>query len=295
MQKFFGHSLRLTLSPAHAWFSLGPGWAALAGAVSTGSVELDWPGLLKLAGLWLLADPLLGTLWELAVPLGLWRNASGVHLPPAPARGFHLPYAQPGSAAGRLVNRWRSYRLWWAGYYWPESGDRLVAYGVGLGLAVLIALALDAALFWLVLLAVALGLLAGQSAPDLASPEGGRLQSVVQWLLPWFMGVFMWDGPAPAGLVLAVSYWAIYLGGLRMLGRHHRAELLYFGGQAAVLALLLALRLLPAAALIGVFLAAQQLLRVRFTRPETFLAKAQPYLLLGLVAAALSLAGWPGR
>jgi hypothetical protein len=257
-------------------------------------VELDWPGLLRLAGLWLLADPLLGTLWELAVPLGLWRNASGVYLPPAPARGFYLPYAQPGSAAGRLVNRWRSYRLWWAGYYWPENRDRLAAYGVGLGLAVLIALALDAALLWLVLLAVALGLLAGQSAPDLASPEGGRLQSVVQWLLPWFMGVFVWAGPTPAGLVLAVAYWAIYLGGLRMLGRHHRAELLYFGGQAAVLALLLALRLLPGAALIGVFLAAQQLLRARLTRPETFLAKAQPYLLLGLATAVLSLAGWPG-
>jgi hypothetical protein len=295
VQRSFGHSLRLSLSPAHSWFSLGPGWAALAGAVSTGSVELDWAGLLKLAGLWLLADPLLGALWELAAPLGLWRNAGGVYLPPAPARGFYLPYTQPGSAAGRLLKRWRSYRLWWAGHYWPENGDKLVAYGVAFALALLIALSLNAALFWLTLLAIALALLAGQSAPRLASPEGGRLQSVVQWLLPWFMGVFLWAGPSPAGLALAVSYWAIYLGGLRMLGRHRRAKLLYFWGQAAVCVVLLALRLLPGAALIGVFLAAQQVLAARFTLPETFLAKAQPYLLLGLAAAALSLGGWPGR
>lgn len=294
-QRFFGHSLRLSLAPAHPWIGLGPGWAALAGAVSTGAVELDGAGLLKLAGLWLLADPLLGTLWELAAPAGLWRNAGGGALPPGPARGFYLPYTRPGSAAGRLLKRWHRYRLWWAGHYWPENRDKLLAYGAAFVLALLIALSLSAALFWLTLLAIALALLAGQSAPRLASPEGGRLQSVVQWLLPWFMGVFLWASPSLPGLALAVSYWAICLGGLRMLGRHRRAELLYFWGQAAVCALLLGLRLLPGAALVGVFLAAQQVLAARFTLPETFLARARPYLLLGLAAAAVSLAGWPGR
>jgi hypothetical protein len=242
--------------------------------------------------LWLIADPLLGTLWELAVPQGVWRNAGGVALPPAPARGFYLPYTQPGSLAGRLALRWRRYQLWWREVYWPENDHKIIAFVLGSGLTLLIALSLDSALFWLALLAIFLTLLAGQGAPDLFSPEGGRLQSVVQWLLPWFMGVLLWSDPSPAGLALAVCYWAIYLGGLRMLGQHRRAEILFFAGQLAAILILVALRLLPGAALSSSSLAAQYLLRTRYGHSEGFLEKAQPYLVIGLLVATLSLA-WP--
>lgn len=74
-----------------------------------------------------------------------------------------------------------------------------------------------------------------------------------------------------------------------MLGNHHRAEVLFFVGQVAVVLLLLALRLLPGAAILGVFLATQLLIRTKFSQPVDLLQKVQPYLVFGVLVAGLSL------
>jgi hypothetical protein len=289
MQPPFGSSFKLILTPARSWLSLGPGWALLAGALSSGTVPLKMAGLMQLLTLWLLVDPILGALWELVGVQGLWQSLAPGQLPPLPRSGFTLPYAQSGSVAGRLVVRVRRYGVWWREQFWPEQGSQLMAFFLGTGLALLISLAFGQTIFWLTLLALALTAVAGPAQADLSSAEGGRLQSVVQLLLPWVMGASLWSSLTPLSLVLAVCYWVVYLGGLRMLGGHHRAEILFILGQTAAIILFLALRQLPGAAVLTVLLVTQQIIKTKFNQPAEFLLKLQPYLVVSLLVAGWSL------
>lgn len=268
---------------------MGPGWAALAGALAGGYMGFNIIIILQLVALWLLVDPILGTLWELSVQQGLWRHVTRAKLPASPGHGFSLPYAQPHTPAGKLVLLVRSYGLWWTQDYWPEFGGQVVTFGVGLVLALLLGLLFNSTIFWLVVLAAGLTILAGLTPPNLASSGGGRLQSVVQFLLPWLIGVF--TGPAATLVALLVGgcYWGVYLGGLRMLGGHRRAEMLFFWGQTAVILVLLALQLLPGAAILGVLLLAQLLVKSKFGDAAKFLPTVQLYLVLSVLIAGLSL------
>lgn len=289
MQLPFGSTLNLTIAPARSWLSLGPGWALLAGLLAAGTVEVKLTTLVQILLLWLLVDPILGALWDLSVQQGIWRRMLPAQLPAPAQQGFYLPYAQPGSVAGNWVLRVRRYSAWWDRDFWPDTGRHLVAFGLVAGLALLISLSFNVTLWWLTLLALGLIILAGQTQPDLAAPEGGRLQSIVQLLLPWVMGVVIWSKLGPLTLALGVCYWVTYLGGLRMAGRHHRAEILFFLGQIAAIMLLLALRWLPGAALVGALLVGQFVVKTKFSQPTDFLAKAHPYLILSLLVAGWSL------
>ena len=223
---------------------------------------------------------------------GPWQQIRQARLPPPPPRGFFIPYAQPGSVAGRLVLLFRRYQLWWREAYWPASGSQAATFALGLVLAPLVAAALQPTIFWLVILALSLTLLAGLNPSHLAVGSSGRLQSVVQMLLPWFMGYLLWSSATLPTLALAICYWAVYLGGLRMSGQHHRAEILFFWGQIAAILLLLALRLAPGATALSVFVVAQMILKNHFSQPDHFLKKAQAYLVFGLLVAAWSLGSW---
>ncbi len=289
IQPPFGSILHLNLTPARPWLSLGPGWAALAGVLAAGQLDFNLAALLQLVGLWLLVDPLMGMLWELSAPQGLWRSLVPRQWPAPSRRGFFVPYAQPESPAGRLSLGLRRYRRWWDDTFWPERGAQLAAFGLGLALALLLSYHLNPTIFWLTLLALGLILLAGLTPTDLALPEGGRLQAVVQLLLPWVMGGTLWSSLTLPGLALAICYWVTYLGGLRWLGGHSRANWLFWAGQMAAIILLLALHRLPGAALMGVLLAAQAVIQTKFNHPPDFLAKAQLYLFLSVLIAGGSL------
>jgi len=269
---------------------LGPGWAALAGALSTGYTEFDLAILLQLVSLWLLVDPILGILWDVSVEQELWRKIAQAQLGSPTASGFSLPYVQPDSAAGRLVLHVRRYQVWWRETYWPENRSRFTTFWLGSILALLIGLFLSPTIFWLTLLAIALIILAGQISSELTAPYDGRLQSMIQFLLPWSMGLVLWTPSlSRLGLALAVCYWVTYLGGLRMLGRHHRAGILFFLGQGTAIMLLLGLQQLPGAAMLSVLLIAQWIIRLKFNPPADFLQKAQPYLVVAAMVASLSM------
>lgn len=291
MEQPFGHSLKISLTPARPWLRLGPGWAMVAGALSTGQLAFDLSSIIQLVSLWLLVDPLLGMLWDQAVEQGLWRKLATAQLGPASTTGFSLPYVQPDSVAGRWVLLVRRYQVWWRKKYWPENGQTVISFWLGALLALLIARFLSPTLFWLTLLAIALIIVAGQLSRQLSGPQGGRLQSLVQWLLPWCMGIVLWSSLRPLELALAACYWAAYLGGLRMLGRHHRADILFFAGQGAAVILLLGVARLPGAALVGVLLLAQWPLKRKFNTPADFLQKVQPFLVASAVAAGWAFGG----
>lgn len=289
MSQLLGPTLTFKLARRRTWLSLGPAWAGLAGAAASEAAQFELNHLLSLLGLWLLVDPILGTLWELAVTEGLWRDIGQARLPMPPRHGFFLPYVQVGTPGARLVLHLRRYQRWWQTDYWPERGHQIVTFGWGAGLALSLSLLLGRPLFWLTLLALALICLAGQSPSDLSGPHGGRLQSIVHFLLPWAMGAALWAELNPLTLLLAICGWATYLGALRMIGRHQRADLLFWGGQVAALLLLLGLRSLVGAAILAVLLIGQSQLKARFDSPAGFLAKVQPYLITAVVVAGFAL------
>jgi hypothetical protein len=295
LQRPFGHSLTFNLSLSRSWLTLGPGWAALAGALAAGFLDFNLTTILKLLGLWFLADPILGTIWDLLVRQGLWRRIRTAALPPPPTHGFLLPYTKSDSPAGRMIILLRRYRLWWQESHWPEFGHDFVTFGLGLGLAFLLSLFLGFAVFGLTVMALILIWGAGhRPLEDGRAPGGGRWQTLVQFLLPWLMGSALGPSLSLSTLFLALCYSGVYLGGLRMLDRHRHAAKLFFLGQFTATLLLLALRLLPVAALAALFLIAQWLLRTRFDQPPDFLDRAQPYLVLGLLIAGFSVGrlGW---
>ncbi|MCB9098551.1 MAG: hypothetical protein H6632_03340 [Anaerolineales bacterium] len=287
----FGQTFTFKLSGSRAWMSLGSGWAAMAGALAAGVPGLTWGHLLQVIGLWLLVDPILGTLWALAVQQGLWRRVTQASLPQPAGQGFFLPYAQPESMAGQVVILVRRYQVWWQAYYWPEFGGQVVTFGVGLLLALVIGLVLSPSIFWLVGGSISLTLLAGQRPHRLTTKSGGRIPSIVQLLLPWLMGATLWSSLSLFAVGLALCFWISYLGGLRILGDHPRAEWLFFGGQLAVLTLLLGLRVLPGAAVIAVSLASIAMLKNSFDTPAVWLDQAQPYLILSMLTAGVAVGG----
>jgi hypothetical protein len=103
------------------------------------------------------------------------------------------------------------------------------------------------------------------------------------------MGMVLFGPPVWLALLPGFLYSVVYLGGLRMLGQHRRAEWLFFGGQLAALLARAGGHHLPGAALLGVLLAAQGLLKTTIDSPEQALAAMQPWLLGGLLAMAISL------
>jgi hypothetical protein len=74
-----------------------------------------------------------------------------------------------------------------------------------------------------------------------------------------------------------------------MQGDHASAKTLFFLGQTGAIGLLLALRLLPGAVLLSVLLVAQWLILLKFNEPAQFLAKAQAYLVVGIIVTGVAL------
>jgi hypothetical protein len=102
------------------------------------------------------------------------------------------------------------------------------------------------------------------------------------------MGSLLWSTLTPLNIALAICYWAVYLGGLRLGGRHRHADKLFFSGQLAVVLLLLSQRLLPGGAIVAVMVLTQWLIQSRLPAPDDFLPKVQPYLVVSLLGAGLS-------
>jgi hypothetical protein len=146
-------------------------------------------------------------------------------------------------------------------------------------------------MFWLVFLAIGLAWIAGFSPYNLAAAGGGRLQSVVQFLLPWNMGLILWHQPSLLGMLVGLPFWIVYLGGLRMSGNHHRAHWLYFSGQLVVALLLLGLHHLAAATIVIVLLLVQTIIYRTYQRPQHFLPHVQRYMVFEIVVVALTI-GW---
>ncbi len=298
-----GRITQLRLYPIRPLWSLGPGWAAVSGALAVGSFALSSETLLKLLLVWLLADPVLGTLWGLSLGdtspserEGIWRRLLTARLPATVPFLRFLPYTQPGSPGRRFAERLGRLRLWWQAAFWPEAGHEFAALVAALGLALLLGAVLGHNALALVLFSILLSWLAALSqkrdvSRDSTPQSAGRRGMVTLWYtlgefgIPWLIGAVVIGRPPWAVITLGVCYTITYFG-LIQYGREFR---LVGSSQAAVALLLAGLRHPMAAGATAVLLIPQWGLRVR-TASGSYLRGVQLFVILSMLIAALAIA-----
>jgi hypothetical protein len=225
VQKSMGATLNLNISLTGSWLALGPGWAALAGAMSGGLPDLNLPVFFEAGRAVAAGRSVVGNTVECGGAAGLWAQLTPSELPPPPRRGIWLPYASPLPGRTRVLAA-RRYRRWWQESIGLTAGHRVVtALGVA-ALALLLGASLNGALFWLALLAIVFTLLAGLGeVGDLTAPTAGDCR---RW--PLFSALGDGDGVVwPAGLVGLAAGLFVQCG---LFGRIAHAGATSAGGMA---------------------------------------------------------------
>ena len=299
MDQPVGHSVQLWLRARRPIWHLGAGWAAIAGGLASGALSstaaqpLTPP--LTLLLVWFLADPLLGTVWDLgASPRGIWtqlQRARGA-VPTSPL--VILPYTQPDSPAWRLAGRVDRLRVVWQEAVWPQSGHAFVALLGALGMALAVGALLGRVAVALVVLSVALSWLAArlQGSSRQHSAVGSQAGLAVfcalgEFGIPWLIGCLAFSPPATPAAALGISFTIAYAGLLERPGQVRLALM----GQLAAVCLLVGLRQPLAAAAAAVFLVAQWWLYKHADEGgawEPYLRAVQPFMLASLLVAALA-------
>jgi hypothetical protein len=298
-----GRITQLQLYPIRPLWSLGPGWAAVSGALAAGSFALSSEILLKLLLVWLLADPVLGTLWGLSVgdrsaseQDGIWRRLLTARLPTTVPSLRFLPYTQPGSPSRRLAERLGRLHSWWQATFRPAVGRESAALVAALGLALLLGAVLRRNVLMLVLLSIALSWLVALFQQrdlfrDSMPQDASRRDIVTLWYalgefgIPWLIGAVVMGIPSWAAIALGICYTVTYFG-LIQYGRKFRL----IGSSQAITALLLAgLRHPLAAGATAILLIPQWGLHVR-AASGSYLRGVQLFIILGMLIAALAIA-----
>lgn len=320
MDQPVGHIIQLRLYPIRRFWSLGSGWAAIGGSLAVAGFALSPQFLLYLFLVWLLADPILGAVWDLGAGhtshlghRGIWRRLLSPRLPDVAPPVRLLPYTQPSSPGGRLAERLGQLRLWWRDTFWPEAGREFATLIATLGLALLLGAFLGRDVLVLVLLSIALSWLAGLSLgkgspTGVTQPVTGYEGGVALWhalgefCIPWLIGAVVLGGPPWTVVVLGVCYSIAYFGLLRFT---HGFRLI--GISQATAALLLAgLRHPLAAAATVILLMPQWGLYIWAANPpaeqagekgsgyspaaDAYLRGVQPFIVLSMLLGALAIA-----
>ena len=315
-----GHIIQLRLYPIRRFWSLGSGWAAIGGSLAVAGFVLSPEFLLHLFLVWLLADPILGAVWDLGAGhtprlghRGIWRRLLSPRLPDVAPPVRLLPYTQPGSPGGWLAQHLGQLRLWWHDTFWPEAGREFATLIAALGLALLLGTFLGRDVLVLVLLSIAFSWLAvlslGQGTPTgVAQPVTGYEDGVALWhalgefCIPWLIGAVVLGGPSWAVVVLGVCYSVTYFG----LIRFTRGFRLIGISQVAAALLLAGLRHPLAAAATVILLMPQWGLYIWAANPPAeqagenssdyssaagaYLRSVQPFIILSMLLGALAIA-----
>ncbi len=265
MEQSAGHIVQLWVRLRAPIWHISAGWATLSGAIASGIFwESDIPPLTRLGIVvltWLLADPVLGTLWELGTaPRGvwtqLWHAASDVdHSAPL----ILLPYTHAGSPAWRLANWLGRRSAWWRTTFWPQNGEDFVTICSLLPAALIIGALLSSIALTLVCTAVVLAWLAAlwhkEIIPSM-STHPWRLTVTTAWGqfgIPWMIGCAAMGKPSWLGITLGICLTFSYVG----LLRQPIWQPAVLAGQLAVLIIMLGVRQVLAIAVITILLVAQ--------------------------------------
>lgn len=276
-------TLTLRFIPHRSWLALGPGWAALAGVLASGGFHFEAEVLLKAGLLWLLADPILGTIWHLVAEQGIWRRLGQAPPSGASPLKLRLPYVVKDSAGYKLSIFWTNLRT-------SENGQGYTLL-ITLFLALLISAILGGLIVSFVIVSVLLAFVIGLTGYG----EGQQFwQSLATFLLPYLAGLIVMGQLPLQAVALGYVYWVIYLSTLRLRAGKSRGAWLVIIGQGVAAGLFFSLTLPLAATVLTLAVMFSLLLwvqaKMQSTQPEIWYAEhVKPYLLVGLFAAAVSL------
>jgi len=283
--------------------ALAPAWAGLAGLLASGGLQMDLQTVVRSTFVLLLVEPLLGGLWQELAPAP--RTGGGaVHSAPdapeaanpskgdPPAVSDHavvvLPFGRPESPASRLIGALAAGRRTMQTTGWPILLQTIFAVGVAslLGPAP-------------VAVAAALVLLLARRRWQ-TGVRAYILHALYDMTLPWLiglaaLGMVAQHGAAPYRDVLAlVALSTIVYGACLALAAGQRlpALLVFDAAQAAILALLLVRHETLAVWLVGMCLVSQLTAHPELLAggdARSFLRRATPFVVAGMLAAAMAL------
>jgi hypothetical protein len=293
-----GHITQLRLRPIRPLWSVGPGWAAIGGAVASGGFALAPQTLLSLVLTWLLADAVLGVVWDLGGGQGgIWRALLTARLPDsAPALHF-LPYTQPASPGRRLAERLSRWRRWWQETFSPQAGAEFAALVAALGLALLLGAILGRDALALTLLSIALSWLAALAHKSERATSQGVVtlwRTLGGFGIPWLLGSLVMGRPTWAVIALGSCYAITYFGLVHQAAQAAPGFRLIGASQVAAILLLAGLRYPLAAGAAAILLLPQWGLHLwaadHPTTPGALLRCIQPFVVLSLLIAAWAVA-----
>ncbi len=301
-----GHITQLRLHPIRPLWSVGPGWAAIGGALASGGFALAPQTLLTLVLVWLLVDAVLGVVWDLGVgdtspggKGGIWRTWLTARLPDDAPPLRLLPYTQPASPGRRLAVRLSRWRGWWQETFSPQAGAEFAALVAALGMALLLGAILGRDALALTLLTIALSWLAAlaHTRERAISQDTITLcHTLAGFGIPWLLGSLALGRPTWAVIALGSCYAITYFGlvhqaigevldpqatpGFRLIG----------ASQVAAVFLLAGLRYPLAAGAAAILLLPQWGLHIWAAEhpvaPGAYLRRIQPFVVLSLLIAA---------
>ncbi len=286
-----GRRIALELTSARPLTWLGPIAATICGALAASGLVLSGETALRIAIAILLTDPLLGA-WRAAWVNTDWRR---------PMRGWHakptrawmlVPYARLGSPAARF-SQWLSSRgNFWRDAVMPYVGQSLTALVVTGIIALFIALALGTSTFILTVIA----LFFAPIESEIGQNGAGRwARSAVEIGMAWLIGDAAVSRVLPPldSALIALLFTVSYRGLLSVSTRPRLGFAVLNTSQVLLVALLVVRGAFINATVIALALGAlilwETLVREgRETGPQ-FLRRAQWFLLVSMVLAALGI------
>lgn len=290
-QPTLGRRIALELRSARPLTWLGPITATICGAIVAAGLVISGETLLRVAIAILLTDPILGA-WRAAwvntdwqSPLRGWQAT--------PTRAWMLvPYARLGSPAARF-SQWLSSRAkFWREAVMPQVGQALTAILVTGLIALSVALVLGFAAFLLTIAA----LLLAPIESELGENGAGRwARAFAEIGMAWLIGdaalsqIFPPVGSALVALLFATTYRGL----LSVPSRPRLGFAILNVAQVLLIGFLMARGAIINATIIALMLGAlllwQTLVRAGREQAKPFLSRAQWFVLVSMVVAALGI------
>lgn len=295
-----GRSILLRVDVGRSLVAMGPAWGGVCGLLSSGGLALDGRSLLAFVLLLLLAEPLMGGLWTLA--LESWPSLVWSRSRRRPLRLPALPYGQPGALAPRLL-RWLESTVggWQAA--WPEASQVLLSFVFTLTFYLAIAAVLGVPALLVALAGLAVLILRTRFRAGLPARF---LAGLYDLAVPWLLGMAALGRLAPGSLgvyrlalVAVAVYVLVYTAAQALLPlpsaapRFVPALLVLDLAQIALLALLVARFQVWAAWLLGLGVIGQLAMHRALLQGgagSDYVRRIAPYVLLGMVATAMAVA-----